>query len=111
MILTPFFLQLPHLFDDGRVVGLNDRDGDAGDVVLRGVLAELVDLALRPCRCSRRDATEKPAVCQLELLGAFFQSAEAGVPERIVAVGDEDDALGGTGLLDPPEAAGPRLRR
>ena len=58
-------LQFPQLLDDRLVVGLDHADGDPGEVVLRGVLPQPLDL---PCGLGA-DAVDLPGNGRVELSG------------------------------------------
>jgi hypothetical protein len=81
-----------HLLDDGLVAGSVDRDADADDVGLRAELAELVDLAAVGAVIDLDDRLQARLV-KVQFLLSVVEAGAGGVPERRVAVGEEDDAL------------------
>ena len=82
-----------HLLDDRGILSLDDRDGHAGHVGLAAELPQLFDLPLRRGVVLLHHDSQ-PLRLDAELLRALDQTRIAGIPEGIVAIGDEDQTLG-----------------
>ena len=82
-----------HLLDDRRILSLDDRDGHAGHVGLAAELPQLFDLPLRRGVVLLHHDPQ-PLRLDAELLCPLDQTGIAGIPEGIIAIGDEDQTLG-----------------